>query len=152
MHRRILSVYPSLITLHTSRLQRYFSATAFSVLAAPCPLKNRVGENSPSLWPTMFSVTKTGMNFLPLCTANVCPIMSGTTVERRDHVFTILLALVSFICSIFLSRWASTKGPLLTDLGIQFSSAYVLPLAFLPPGNDVLVGRLVLPRLITLGR
>ena len=25
----------------------------------PCFLNTRVGENSPSLWPTMFSVTKT---------------------------------------------------------------------------------------------
>ena len=29
---------------------------AFSDFAA-CPLKVRVGANSPSLWPTMFSVT-----------------------------------------------------------------------------------------------
>ena len=37
------------------------------------PLNVRVGENSPSLCPTMFSVTYTGMNFLPLCTAMVWP-------------------------------------------------------------------------------
>ena len=30
------------------------------------PLNWRVGENSPSLCPTMFSVTYTGTNFLPL--------------------------------------------------------------------------------------
>ena len=35
------------------------------------PRNNRVGENSPSLCPTMFSVRYTGMNFFPLCTAIV---------------------------------------------------------------------------------
>src|SRR3954470_11020766 len=39
--------------------------------AAVWPRKSRVGANSPSLWPTMFSVTYTGMNLFPLCTANV---------------------------------------------------------------------------------
>ena len=34
----------------------------------------------------MFSVTYTGMNFRPLCTASVCPTISGITVERRDQV------------------------------------------------------------------
>ena len=42
----------------------YFAA--FSVDFAACPLNVRVGENSPNLWPTMFSVTYTGINFLPL--------------------------------------------------------------------------------------
>ena len=51
-----------------------------------CALKVRVKLNSPSLWPTMFSVTYTGMNFLPLCTAMVCPTNSGIMVERRDQV------------------------------------------------------------------
>ena len=36
----------------------------------------------------MFSVTYTGMNFLPLCTASVWPTISGITVERRDQVLT----------------------------------------------------------------
>jgi len=36
-----------------------------------CPLNWRVKLNSPSLWPTMFSVMYTGINFLPLCTAMV---------------------------------------------------------------------------------
>src|SRR5258708_5890798 len=43
----------------------YFADDDFPALAA-CPLKVRVGENSPSLCPTMFSVIYTGMNFLPL--------------------------------------------------------------------------------------
>ena len=32
----------------------------------------------------MFSVTYTGMNFFPLCTATVCPTNSGRIVARRD--------------------------------------------------------------------
>src|SRR3954447_3822212 len=60
----------------------------FSVDFATWPLKIRVGENSPNLWPTMFSVTYTGMNFFPLWTAKVWPIKSGTIVERRDQVRT----------------------------------------------------------------
>ncbi len=34
----------------------------------------------------MFSVTNTGTNLRPLCTANVTPSMSGMMVERRDQV------------------------------------------------------------------
>jgi hypothetical protein len=42
--------------------------TALSLEPPPalCPLNVRVGENSPSLCPTIFSVTYTGMNFFPL--------------------------------------------------------------------------------------
>src|ERR1700743_2993546 len=72
----------------------YFAfAPASAALPAVWPLKVRVGANSPSLWPTMFSVTYTGTNFLPLCTAIVCPTNSGKIVERRDQVFTTFLSL-----------------------------------------------------------
>ena len=37
----------------------------------PWALNVRVGANSPSLCPTMFSVTYTATNALPLCTLNV---------------------------------------------------------------------------------
>src|SRR4029450_8711408 len=37
----------------------------------PCARKERVRANSPNRCPTMFSVTYTGMNFLPLWTASV---------------------------------------------------------------------------------
>src|SRR6266478_7103994 len=63
------------------------------------PLNTRVKLNSPSLWPTMFSVTYTGMNFLPLCTAMVCPTISGITVERRDQVRKTFFSLREFIPS-----------------------------------------------------
>src|SRR5262249_6147830 len=72
------------------------------------PWNVRVGANSPSLWPTMFSVTKTGRNFLPLCTAKVRPTISGRMVDRRDQVLMTFLPLV-FTCSwTFFTRCGST--------------------------------------------
>ena len=44
----------------------------------------RVGENSPNLWPTIFSVIKTGINCLPLWTAIVCPTKSGEIIEAVE--------------------------------------------------------------------
>src|SRR6185295_15241633 len=62
-------------------------APGFTAFLSPVwPWKVRVGANSPSLWPTMFSVTNTGMNLRPLWTANVWPTNSGRIVERRDQV------------------------------------------------------------------
>src|SRR5690348_5345396 len=58
------------------------------------------------------------MNFFPLCTASVCPIISGTIVERRDHVFTTFFSLRAFIASTFTRRWSSTNGPFFSDRGI----------------------------------
>src|SRR6202044_1581587 len=71
--------------IRSVRVLRYLAA-AFSVWA-PCFLKVRVGENSPSLWPTMFSVTKTELKILPLCTRKVWPTKSGVMSERRDQVW-----------------------------------------------------------------
>src|SRR5438874_2875643 len=39
----------------------YFLFAIFSAFVPGCPLKMRVGENSPSLCPTIFSVTNTGI-------------------------------------------------------------------------------------------
>ena len=63
----------------------------------------------------MFSVMYTGMNFFPLCTASVCPTISGTTVERRDHVLMTFFSDPRFITSIFSRRWVSTKGPFFSE-------------------------------------
>src|SRR5215213_4252704 len=85
----------------------------------PCFLKIRVGENSPSLCPTMFSVTKTEVKILPLWTRNVWPTKSGVIVDRRDQVLIGFLLPESFILSIFSIRCNSTNGPFLSDLPIS---------------------------------
>src|SRR5215203_3399031 len=56
------------------------------------------------------------MNLRPLCTARVCPTISGTTVERRDQVLRTFLSLLRFITSTFSRRGTSTKGPFFSDL------------------------------------
>ena len=86
----------------------------------PCFLNTRVGENSPSLCPTIFSVTKTELKIFPLCTKNVWPTKSGVTIERRDQVLIGLFAPELFILSIFSKRCDSTKGPFFSDLPIFF--------------------------------
>src|ERR1700678_3483809 len=63
----------------------------------------------------MFSVTYTGINFLPLCPASVCPMNSGRMVERRDHVRTTFFSFFVFIASTFFIRWSSTNGPLANE-------------------------------------
>src|SRR5688572_4122983 len=64
----------------------------------------------------MFSVTYTGTNFLPLCTAIVWLNISGTTVERRDQVLTTFFSPARFMISIFSSSGTSTNGPFFSDL------------------------------------
>src|SRR5580765_6559255 len=94
----------------------------------------------------MFSLTNTGMNLRPLWTANVCPIMSGMIVERRDQVFVTLRSPDVFIASTFLRRCWSMKGPFLTE------RAMCSPRLLLPPHDDEAVGPLVVPGLVALGR
>src|SRR5690242_8549639 len=132
----------------------YAGLAVFSVVAAftECPLNCRVGENSPSLCPTMFSVTYTGMNFLPLCTPIVCPTNSGRIVERRDQVRTTFFSLVAFNTSIFFSRWPSVNGPFFTERPINLpvdSSRQGLPdgsSLFHLPADDPFVRALVVAR------
>src|SRR6476659_3502641 len=98
-------------------------AAASAAALTECPLNVRVKLNSPSLCPTMFSVTYTGMNFFPLCTAMVCPTISGTTVERRDQVLMTFFSPPRFMTSTFSRRGTSTKGPFLSDLLISHPSS-----------------------------
>src|SRR6266404_2817493 len=83
------------------------------------PLKVRVGANSPSLCPIICSVTYTGINFLPLCTAMVWPMKSGTIVERRDQVLTTFFSLRVFSPSTFSRRCPSTNGPFFSERAIS---------------------------------
>src|SRR5713226_3230755 len=92
----------------------------------------------------MFSVTNTGTNFLPWCTANVSPTISGSTVERRDQVLITFFDLVRCASSTLLSKCLSINGPFLTERAIC--------LTLLPAwADDELGGRLVLAGLVTLG-
>src|ERR1700757_1005313 len=59
------------------------------------------------------------MNFFPLCTAMVCPIISGTIVERRDHVLITFFSLRVFSPSTFTRRWPSTNGPFFSERAID---------------------------------
>jgi hypothetical protein len=77
-----------------------------------------VGANSPSLWPTIASVTYTGTCLRPSCTAMVWPTMSGMTVERRDQVLMTLRSPAAFMASTFSRRWSSTNGPFLRLRGM----------------------------------
>ena len=53
------------VPLCLRRIAHFFT----TFLSEPeCPRKMRVGANSPSLWPTRFSVTYTGTQVLPLYT------------------------------------------------------------------------------------
>ena len=126
---------------YLSSIDAGFAVFSGAALAA-CPLNVRVGENSPSLCPTMFSVTYTGMNFLPLCTASVWPMNSGRIVERRDHVRTTFFSFFSFIASTFFIRWSSTNGPFASERPMCFR----LSLLRLPR-HDPLIRALVVARL-----
>lgn len=84
-------------------------------LSPAWPKKVRVGENSPSLCPTISSVQYTGTNFLPLCTAKVSPTDSGRMTERLDQVLITLRLPDSWAWRTFFSRWSSIKGPFFSE-------------------------------------
>src|ERR1700730_4054123 len=101
----------------------YFATLA---VCAPCFLNVRVGENSPSLCPTIFSVTNTELKILPLCTRKVCPTKSGVIIERRDHVFIGFFEAPVLIFSIFPRSFTSTNGPFFIDLAIGYFVFFLL--------------------------
>src|SRR3990170_4773515 len=143
--RTNLSVAFASIGLRPPRRPAYFFTLAFR--SPEWPWKVRVGENSPSLWPTMFSVTNTGMNLRPLCTAKVNPTMSGVMVDRLDQVLMIFLSFWSIALRSFRSRFGSTYGPFFTDRATGCA-----PFPLFPALHDVASGRLVLPGLVPFGR
>src|SRR5690606_29903529 len=85
----------------------------------PCLRNLRVGLNSPSLWPTIFSVIRTGTCILPLWTAIVRPTISGLIVLARAQV---LITVRSFGPSAATLRASlkSTNGPFLSDRLISY--------------------------------
>src|SRR5439155_15699890 len=97
----------------------YFRAVDFSVWV-PCPRKCRVGANSPSRWPTMFSLMKAGTCLRPSCTAMVCPTMSGKITEARAQVRMIFLSLVAFILSTLAFSCGLMNGPFLSERDTYF--------------------------------
>src|SRR6201997_2830183 len=138
-----------------------FAATSVAALME-WPLNWRVKLNSPSLWPTMFSVMYTGMNFLPLCTAIVWPTISGMMVERRDQVRSTFFSLRAFMASTLTSRWLSMNGPFFVERAINSTLSFQLSpiqnrreanpryeLSFLPATHNERVGALVVASLIT---
>src|SRR5215470_2635258 len=72
------------------------------------------------------------MNFLPLCTAMVWPIISGTIVERRDQVLTTFFSLRVFSPSTFSRRWPSTNGPFFNERAMD--SLFLHPAQAAPLG------------------
>src|SRR6266704_1859184 len=99
-HRGLLLRSTPSLHCSTAPFVLHYFASAFAV-CAPCFLKVRVSENSPSRWPTMFSVTNTGLNILPLWTVKVRPTKSGVIIERRDQVLMGSLDLLSLALRIF---------------------------------------------------
>src|SRR5690554_4535998 len=85
----------------------------------------------------MFSVTYTGMNLLPLCTAMVCPTKSGDIIEARAHVLTTVFLPLSFMALTFFSKFRLIYGPFFNDLLIFF---LINQLLFLPLFNYILRG------------
>src|SRR5260370_1512037 len=59
------------------------------------------------------------MKFFALCTAMVCPIISGTIVERRDQVLITFFSLRVFSPSTFMRKWPSTNGPFFSERAID---------------------------------
>src|SRR5438132_13987268 len=99
---------------HFAFIILHYSYAAPGAAAAFLPLwprKVRVGENSPSLCPTMSSCTNTRRNLLPLWTSNVCPTNSGMIVHARAHVLRGCLARFSFSFETFRYSFSSTNGP-----------------------------------------
>src|SRR5439155_26183391 len=100
----------------------YFLAGAMvgaeTFLSDEWPLNVRVSANSPSLWPTMFSDTYTGMCCLPLWTAIVRPTNSGVIVERRDHVLIGFLSLTARGAYILFLVCFETSAPFVRECAI----------------------------------
>src|SRR5688572_9034343 len=115
------------------------TSRSFCILP-PCFTNFFVGENSPSLWPTMFSTTRTGRWSLPLYTPMVKPTISGVIDAQRDQVLMTVLSFgLRFL--IFLTSFSSIAGPFLRlrDIGVylrrftmSFHEVFFRSLVFTP--------------------
>src|SRR5271166_5893056 len=97
----------------------YSAADTF--LSPEWALKVRVGANSPSLCPTMFSEIRIGTCRRPLCTASVSPTISGITMERRDQVLIGRRSFFELATCTFLASGRSTNGPFFSERGTDDS-------------------------------
>src|SRR3989339_388283 len=103
--------------------KNYFAAGAPLVcslaILPPCPLNLRVGENSPSLCPTLFSSTNTSKNSLPLCTKKLKPTISGVITQARDQVLIDFLSPILKAFCTLASNFGSILGPFFKLLDIN---------------------------------
>src|SRR5215475_4618599 len=83
------------------------------------------------------------MNLFPLCTANVCPTNSGSTVETRDQVFTTRFSFFAFSASTFLTNASCTNGPFFTLRPISRNPGLLSCLAALAAADDEPLRRLL---------
>src|SRR5262245_59358631 len=98
-------------------MARYASGVVPDALAfvPGWPRKWRVGANSPSLCPTMSSVTNTFTNVLPLWTRKLWFTNSGEIVDRRDQVLIGSCAPAPFAFVTLASSLGSMYGPFFHD-------------------------------------
>ncbi len=75
------------------------------------------GGELPELVPDHRLGDVDGTCLRPSCTAIVWPTISGSTVDRLDHVLMTRFSFLRFISLTFTRRWSSTNGPFLRLLG-----------------------------------
>src|ERR1035437_7794211 len=80
----------------------------------------------------------------------VCPINSGSMVERRDQVRNTFFSFLAVISATFLTRWPSANGPFFSERLMSRYSALIVPRR--PPRHDVAIGTFVVARLETTRR
>src|SRR5262249_10112991 len=98
------------------------AATPATFSLVTWPRNVRVAANSPSLCPTVFSVTYLRTSRRPSWTAIVWPTICGKMVLARLQVRMTFLSPRWFIASTFFSSLGSTNGPFFNDLDISTPS------------------------------
>src|SRR6185436_2289663 len=101
---------------------------------------------------TMFSVTNTGLNTLPLWTLNVRPTNSGVIIDRRDQVLIGTFEPLALALSILSIKCWSTNGPFLIERPITSKSLLLHGTAIAPHHNKTVGIFASVPRLVALGQ